>query len=134
MVHEVSSPPRTTASGNERAGVPGDEPGLPTRHGAIAATRSDPADEERRRAALIAAIRSELPELKLLTDPIDRESYRRDETAYLDAGLPLAVALPADGSRRRRRSSGSPRASASPSSARRRHRASPAARPASRAR
>ena len=28
------------------------------------------------------------------SDPADRESYRRDETAYLPAGLPLAVALP----------------------------------------
>src|SRR5215208_8401084 len=29
-------------------------------------------------------------------DPSDRESYRLDETAYLSAGLPGAVALPAD--------------------------------------
>ena len=32
-----------------------------------------------------------------LTDLGDREIHRRDETAYLPAGLPLAVALPADG-------------------------------------
>jgi glycolate oxidase len=44
--------------------------------------------------ALLADIRSRLPGLRLLTDPIDRESHRRDETAYLPAGLPLAVALP----------------------------------------
>ncbi len=35
-----------------------------------------------------------LPDLRLLTDEIDRESYRYDETAYLPAGLPGAVALP----------------------------------------
>jgi glycolate oxidase len=43
---------------------------------------------------LLAAIRERLPGLRLLTDPIDRESYRYDETAYLKAGLPAAVALP----------------------------------------
>ena len=43
---------------------------------------------------LLAAIRSALPNLRLLDDPVDRESYRNDETAYLHAGLPLAVALP----------------------------------------
>ncbi len=43
---------------------------------------------------LVAAIRTELPSLRLLTDVVDRESYRNDETAYLVAGLPLAVALP----------------------------------------
>ncbi|HET7028891.1 MAG TPA: FAD-linked oxidase C-terminal domain-containing protein [Candidatus Limnocylindrales bacterium] len=45
-------------------------------------------------AALLEAIRLELPGLRLLTDAGDRESYRNDETAYLSAGLPLAVALP----------------------------------------
>lgn len=44
--------------------------------------------------ALLSDIRSRLPGLRLLTDLIDRESHRRDETAYLPAGLPLAVALP----------------------------------------
>jgi glycolate oxidase len=43
---------------------------------------------------LLRAIGAGLPGLRLLTDPVDRESYRRDETAYLPAGLPLAVALP----------------------------------------
>jgi glycolate oxidase len=43
---------------------------------------------------LLRAIGTELPRLRLLVEPIDRESYRRDETAYLEAGLPLAVALP----------------------------------------
>jgi glycolate oxidase len=39
-------------------------------------------------------IRARLPELRLLTDPVDRESHRRDETAYLETGLPAAVAMP----------------------------------------
>jgi glycolate oxidase len=43
---------------------------------------------------LVDAIRARLPELRLLTDTIDRETYRSDETAYLHAGLPGAVALP----------------------------------------
>jgi glycolate oxidase len=43
---------------------------------------------------LLAAIRTTMPDLRLLDDPVDRESYRNDETAYLHAGLPLAVALP----------------------------------------
>src|SRR5215207_7336471 len=43
---------------------------------------------------LLAAIRSTLPAVRLLDDVVDRESYRNDETAYLTAGLPLAVALP----------------------------------------
>jgi len=32
--------------------------------------------------------------MRLLTEELDRESHRRDETAYLPTGLPLAVALP----------------------------------------
>ena len=51
---------------------------------------SDPA----RLAALLDAARAALPDLRLLTDPDDREAYRLDETAYLAAGLPGAVALP----------------------------------------
>ncbi|MCC6618826.1 MAG: FAD-binding protein [Chloroflexi bacterium] len=35
-----------------------------------------------------------LPDLRLLTDAADRESYRRDETVHHEPGLPLAVALP----------------------------------------
>jgi glycolate oxidase len=46
--------------------------------------------------ALLADARAELPGLRLLTDEVDREAYRLDETAYLAAGLPGAVALPAD--------------------------------------
>ncbi len=44
--------------------------------------------------ALLRAIGATLPGLRLLTDRLDREAHRRDETAYLEAGLPLAVALP----------------------------------------
>ena len=45
-------------------------------------------------AGMIADLRNEVPALRLLTDPADRESYRSDETAHFTAGLPLAVALP----------------------------------------
>jgi glycolate oxidase len=34
------------------------------------------------------------PDLRLLVDEPDRESYRRDETAHFEPGLPLAIALP----------------------------------------
>jgi len=44
--------------------------------------------------ALLEAARTQLPGLRLLTDPLDREGYRTDETAYLKGGLPGAVALP----------------------------------------
>ncbi|HEX8026296.1 MAG TPA: FAD-binding protein, partial [Candidatus Limnocylindrales bacterium] len=40
------------------------------------------------------AVRAELPDVRLLTDAGDREAYRLDETAYMTAGLPAAVALP----------------------------------------
>jgi glycolate dehydrogenase FAD-linked subunit len=43
---------------------------------------------------LVAAISARLPDVRLLADEVDRESYRYDETAYLRAGLPRAVALP----------------------------------------
>ncbi|HKG56557.1 MAG TPA: FAD-linked oxidase C-terminal domain-containing protein [Candidatus Limnocylindrales bacterium] len=46
------------------------------------------------RVAFLDDVRAELPDLRLLTDAADRESYRLDETTYLAAGLPLAVALP----------------------------------------
>jgi glycolate oxidase len=45
--------------------------------------------------ALLEDARATLPDVRLLTDPVDREAYRRDETAYLAAGLPGAIALPA---------------------------------------
>lgn len=44
--------------------------------------------------SFLDALRARLPDLHLLTDAVDRESYRRDETAHLDPGLPMAVALP----------------------------------------
>ena len=46
-------------------------------------------------ASFLTDLRAALPELRLLTDETDRESYRRDETAHFEPGLPLAVALPA---------------------------------------
>jgi glycolate oxidase len=46
--------------------------------------------------ALLAEVREQLPSLRLLTDDVDREAYRLDETAYLSAGLPGAVALPTE--------------------------------------
>jgi glycolate oxidase len=39
-------------------------------------------------------LRGRAPDLRVLTDESDRESYRRDETAHFEPGLPLAVALP----------------------------------------
>ena len=45
-------------------------------------------------AAFLDELRARLPDLRLLTDAVDRESYRRDETAHYEPGLPLAVALP----------------------------------------
>jgi glycolate oxidase len=53
-----------------------------------------PAAASPAQARFLAAVRDALPELRLLDDPADRASYRTDETAYLVAGLPLAVALP----------------------------------------
>ena len=44
--------------------------------------------------AFLDDLRGSSPDLRLLTDATDRESYRRDETAHFEPGLPLAVALP----------------------------------------
>jgi len=44
---------------------------------------------------MLADVGTELPGVRVLTEPTDRESYRLDETAYLEAGLPGAVAFPA---------------------------------------
>ncbi|MEO8438247.1 MAG: hypothetical protein ABI562_07280, partial [Chloroflexota bacterium] len=62
------------------------ESGIP-RAGASAATAAtdDP---------LAAAIVARLPGIRLLTDTLDREGYRDDETPYLHAGLPRAVVFP----------------------------------------
>jgi glycolate oxidase len=43
---------------------------------------------------LVDTIRDRLPDVRLLSEPVDRESYRSDETPYLHTGLPGAVALP----------------------------------------
>jgi glycolate oxidase len=56
----------------------------------------DPPVDPAAGSALLAALRAELPHVRLLTDQTDRESYRQDETPYLHPGLPLAVVLPAD--------------------------------------
>ena len=53
-----------------------------------------PTPSQAARVAFMAAVREALPGVRLLTDEADREPYRNDETAYLSAGLPLAVALP----------------------------------------
>ena len=45
--------------------------------------------------SFLGDVAAELPDLRLLTDPADRETYRLDETAYMTAGLPSAIALPA---------------------------------------
>ena len=45
-------------------------------------------------SAFVDDLRAAAPELRVLTDETDRESYRRDETAHFEPGLPLAVALP----------------------------------------
>ncbi len=47
-------------------------------------------------AAFLRAIEARLPAVRLLTDPIDLEAYRRDETAYLEPPPPLAVAQPTE--------------------------------------
>ena len=46
--------------------------------------------------AFLGALSACLPGMRVLTDALDRESYRHDETAYLRPGLPLAVALPTE--------------------------------------
>lgn len=52
--------------------------------------RADPAAL----AALLEAVGQALPAVRVLAEAIDRESYRLDETAYLEAGLPGAVVFP----------------------------------------
>ncbi|HEY0443935.1 MAG TPA: FAD-binding protein, partial [Candidatus Limnocylindrales bacterium] len=60
----------------------------------MSASTAPAAPTDAARGAFLDAVRATLPNLRLLTDPTDRESYRLDETTYLTAGLPLAVALP----------------------------------------
>ena len=64
--------------------------------GSATAPGSVPVPDAPTRAAFLRAVETRLPDLRLLTDELDRESYRRDETAYLDPPLPLAVALPTE--------------------------------------
>ncbi|MBX3032021.1 MAG: FAD-binding protein [Chloroflexi bacterium] len=45
-------------------------------------------------ATFLAALRTALPDLRLLTDGADTDAYRRDMTAYLQPGMPLGVAFP----------------------------------------
>ena len=47
-------------------------------------------------AAFLGDVAERLPNLRLLTDPVDLDGYRRDETAYLEPPPPLAVALPTE--------------------------------------
>ena len=46
--------------------------------------------------AFLEAVAARLPNLRVLTDPLDLDGYRRDETAYLEPPPPLAVALPTE--------------------------------------
>jgi glycolate oxidase len=46
--------------------------------------------------SFLDAVRARLAGLRLLTDETDRETYRRDETPFIPAGLPGAVALPTE--------------------------------------
>jgi glycolate oxidase len=61
----------------------------------MAVSLVDASTDAKRLAALLADVARELPGVRLLTEAIDREAYRFDETAYLSAGLPGAVAFPA---------------------------------------
>jgi glycolate oxidase len=56
----------------------------------VASTPPSPAG-----AAFLAELRTALPDLRLLTDAAETESYRWDETEYMHPGLPLGVAFPA---------------------------------------
>ena len=46
--------------------------------------------------AFLDEVAARLPNLRVLTDPVDLDGYRRDETAYLEPPPPLAVALPTE--------------------------------------
>ncbi|HEV8544748.1 MAG TPA: FAD-linked oxidase C-terminal domain-containing protein [Candidatus Limnocylindrales bacterium] len=46
-------------------------------------------------AGFLDALRSALPALRLLTEPSETESYRWDETEYMQPGTPLGVCFPA---------------------------------------
>ncbi len=53
------------------------------------------AQEPTQLEAFVAALQAAAPDVRLLADPADREAYPLDETDYLVAGLPGAIALPA---------------------------------------
>jgi glycolate oxidase len=46
-------------------------------------------------ALFLEVLAATIPDLRLSTDGVDLEAHRRDETAYLEPPLPLAVAFPA---------------------------------------
>jgi glycolate oxidase len=60
----------------------------------MASERAAPTPARGDGPGLLRAVEARMPGLRLLTEVLDRESHRRDETAYLPTGLPLAVALP----------------------------------------
>ena len=45
-------------------------------------------------APFLEILGATLPDLRLSTDAADLEAHRRDETAFLEPPLPLAVAWP----------------------------------------
>ena len=81
-------------------------------------TTRDRATRRRRPAAIASA---ELPEVRLLTDPADRESYRHDETAYLHGRPARRGRAPRDRRGRRRAPAAGHAASRAGRAARRRH-------------
>jgi glycolate oxidase len=46
--------------------------------------------------SFLDAVRARVPDLRVLADETDRETYRRDETPFIPTGLPGAVALPTE--------------------------------------
>jgi glycolate oxidase len=46
-------------------------------------------------APFLEVLAATIPDLRLSTDGVDLAAHRRDETAYLEPPLPLAVAFPA---------------------------------------
>ncbi|CAN5793334.1 FAD-linked oxidase C-terminal domain-containing protein [soil metagenome] len=50
--------------------------------------------DENHRATFLAALGSELPDLRVIHEAADTEAFRFDETAFMQAGHPLAVCFP----------------------------------------
>ena len=92
--------PRRPAGSGRTLGQPGRPARRPARPTALprrlrrVTTRHRATDDTAAADPLATAIASRLPDVRLLTDTLDREGYRDDETAYLHAGLPRAVAFP----------------------------------------